>query len=90
MEVKLKWNFFVIGPGKLFWDGFGGRLKRLAVRASLQRSAENQILTPTDLFKVFYDTVVEWNLFSRYMKTLNNFVIEIGGDTYYYLQIYSA
>ena len=47
MQNRISKHFYGKGPG----DGIGGNLKRLAAKASLQRSAKNLILTAQDLFK---------------------------------------
>lgn len=48
--IKAAWNFFATSHGKSPCDGIGGTAKRLARSASLQRTTENHILTPRDLF----------------------------------------
>ena len=49
--VSAEWIFFATSHGKNPCDGIGGMVKRLAARASLQRSIDNQILTPQQFFK---------------------------------------
>ena len=49
--MHLIWNFFATSHGKSACDGIGGTVKRLAARASLQRPDNDQILTPTDLYR---------------------------------------
>jgi len=46
-----EWHFHATSHGKGPCDGIGGNLKRLAARASLQKSSDDQILTPHALFK---------------------------------------
>ena len=48
-QIKEKWCFFATSHGKSPCDGIGGTLKRLAARASLQRTKTEQILTPLDM-----------------------------------------
>ena len=48
--VDAEWHFFATSHGKGPCDGIGGTVKRLAARASLQKTLTGQILTPTDLF----------------------------------------
>lgn len=49
-NVHAEWNFFATAHGKGPCDGIGGTIKRQATKASLQRSPENPILTPLDLY----------------------------------------
>lgn len=48
--LTAEWNFFATSHGKNVCDGIGGTIKRLATRASLQRSYDNHILSAKDLF----------------------------------------
>lgn len=48
--VRAEWHFFATPHGKGPCDGIGGTLKRMAARASLQRTPDQQILEPKDLF----------------------------------------
>lgn len=67
--LTAEWNFFATSHGKNACDGVGGTIKRLATRASLQRTVDRQILNSKDLFKfasenikgidVIYTSVVE-------------------------------
>ncbi|GBN46744.1 hypothetical protein AVEN_184302-1 [Araneus ventricosus] len=50
-KVKGEWHFSATAQGKGPCDGIGGSVKRLAARASLQRSYENQIQTPRQIFE---------------------------------------
>jgi hypothetical protein len=50
-HVAAKWNFFATSQGKSPCDGTGGTVKRLVVRASLQATERNHILTPDVLYK---------------------------------------
>ena len=50
-SVCAEWHFFATCHGKNTCDAIGGTIKRLAARASLQRSVDNQILTPRKLFE---------------------------------------
>ena len=45
------WHFFATSHGKGPCDGVGGAVKRLAARASLQRTYEDQTQTPMQLFE---------------------------------------
>ena len=49
--IKAEWNFFTTSHWKNLCDRVGGTVKHLATRASLQRSLDNQILTPFQLFE---------------------------------------
>ena len=49
-DLQVEWHFFATSHGKNACDGVGGTIKRLAARASLQRTLSNQILTPKQLF----------------------------------------
>lgn len=50
-NLSPEWNFFAISHGKSACDDVGGTVKRLALRASLQRPYQGQIpMTPRDLF----------------------------------------
>ena len=42
--------FFATSHGKSACDGIGGVVKKMIAKARLQRSFENQILTPQDLY----------------------------------------
>lgn len=48
--LTAKWNFFATSHGKNACDGVGGTIKCLATKASLQRSYDNHLLSPKDLF----------------------------------------
>lgn len=48
--LKAEWHFFATSHGKSACDGIGGTVKRLAVRASLQRPTDKQILTSQSLY----------------------------------------
>ncbi|CAN8008965.1 unnamed protein product [Ixodes pacificus] len=48
--ISAEWNFFATSHGKSACDGVGGTVKRLAARASLRSTFENQIMTPQQLF----------------------------------------
>ena len=44
-QMKATWSFFATSHGKSPCDGIGGTVKRKVMRASLQRTVNNQILT---------------------------------------------
>jgi len=48
--LDAEWNFFGTSHGKNTCDGIGGTVKRLAARASLQRTLDDHIMTPLQLF----------------------------------------
>lgn len=48
--IPAEWHFSATSHGKGACDGLGGTVKRLAARASLQRTYEDQIMTPYQLF----------------------------------------
>ncbi len=68
--VSAEWHFFASSHGKGPCDGLGGLIKRLAARASLQRTTGNFILNPYQLYSfvvenipninVAYCTSLEW------------------------------
>jgi hypothetical protein len=49
-NIKAEWHFFASSHGKNAYDGIGGCVKRLAARASLQKTVDGQITTPKQLF----------------------------------------
>ena len=49
-ELQATWNFFATSHGKQPCDGIGGTVKRIAAKASLQRTLKNHILTPKAMF----------------------------------------
>lgn len=49
-DVQAEWHFFATSHGKSPCDGLGGTVKRLAVKASLQKPYNDQIMTPRQLF----------------------------------------
>lgn len=49
--LDVEWHFFASCHGKNACDGVGGTTKRAVTKASLQRTYENQILTPQEMFK---------------------------------------
>ena len=49
--MPAEWHFFATSHGKGPCDGVGGTVKRLAARASLQRTCDKQILTPRQLYE---------------------------------------
>jgi hypothetical protein len=69
--MQAEWHFFATSHGKGPCDGVGGTVKRLAVRASLQRPYNKQIMTPHQLFefavseiptvKFYYVTIEEYS-----------------------------
>ena len=48
--IIAEWHFFATSHGKNPCDGVGGTTKRLAIKASLQRTDTNHILTAKDFF----------------------------------------
>ena len=48
--ISAEWHFSATSHGKGACDGLGGTVKRLAVRASLQRPYNGQIMTPCQMF----------------------------------------
>ena len=52
-EVPAEWHFYATSyrKGPCDRDGVGETVKRLAARASLQRTCDKQILTPRQLYK---------------------------------------
>ena len=48
--IHAEWHFFATLHGKGACDGVGGRIKRLAAKASLQRPYDQQIMTPRQLY----------------------------------------
>jgi len=48
--LEAEWNFFGTSHGKNSCDGIGGTVKRLAARASLQRTCNEHLLTSKQLF----------------------------------------
>lgn len=49
--IPAEWHYFATSHGKGPSDGLGGTVKRLAARASLQRTSDDQIQTPLQLFE---------------------------------------
>lgn len=49
-SVPAEWNFFAPAHGKSPCDSLGGTIKRMAARASLQLSPEQQITTSQQLY----------------------------------------
>jgi hypothetical protein len=56
-HVVAEWNFFATSHGKSPWNGTGGTVKRLVIRASIQATERNHILTPQDLYKRAKETI---------------------------------
>ena len=50
-NLTAKWSFFATSHGKQPCAGIGGTVKRLAAKASLQKTTSKQILTTTDLLE---------------------------------------
>lgn len=48
--LEAEWHFFATSHGKSPCDGAGGTIKRTVKKASLQRTADHHILTPTAMF----------------------------------------
>lgn len=48
--LEAEWHFFATSHGKSPCDGAGGTIKRTVRKASLQRTADHHILTPTAMF----------------------------------------
>lgn len=49
--IEAEWHFSATSHGKGACDGLGGTIKRLAVRASLKRPFNEQIMAPRQLFE---------------------------------------
>lgn len=49
--MEAEWHFFATCHGKGPCDGIGGTVKRIVGKASLQRTVDNHIITPLDMFK---------------------------------------
>ena len=56
-SVKCKWNFFATSHGKSPCDGIGGTVKRLAARASLQRTTSCHILSAEQMFEFCKESI---------------------------------
>ena len=50
------WNFFATSHGKSPCGGIGGTVKRVTARASLQRTKDNHIITPLQMFNFYSST----------------------------------
>ena len=61
--VKCNWTFFATSHGKSPCDGFGGTLKSLTGRASLQRPVGQQILTAIAVYKYCKEEIKGINVF---------------------------
>jgi len=48
--IPAEWHFFATSHGKGACNGVGGTVKRLTVKASLQRPYDQQIMTPRQLY----------------------------------------
>ena len=48
--ISAEWHFSATAHGQGICDGLGGTVKRLAARASLQKSYNDQIMTPRQLY----------------------------------------
>ena len=55
--VPAEWHFFATSHGKGPCDGIGGTVKRLATKASLQRTLDCQIQTPHQLYEWAQDNI---------------------------------
>lgn len=60
-KIKGQWSFFATSHGKTECDGIGGTVKRLARKASLQRTQEGQILTATSFFRFCQSNIEKIN-----------------------------
>ena len=49
-SIQCEWNLFATSHGKSPFDGIGGKVKMLVVKASLQCPLGNQILTAQKMF----------------------------------------
>ena len=49
--LEAEWNLFATSHGKSPCDAIGVTVKRVAIRASLQRPIKNKILTPLQMFE---------------------------------------
>ena len=56
-EYQQEWHFFATSHGKGPCDGIGGTVKRLATKASLQRTLDCQIQTPHQLYEWAQDNI---------------------------------
>ena len=76
--IMAEWHFFATSHGKNACDGVGGTTKRLAIKASLQRTDTNHILTAKDFFdfcishiegiKYFFTTKDEVELTASFLE----------------------
>ena len=55
--LPAEWHFFATSHGKGPCDGIGGTVKRLATKASLQRTLDCQIQTPHQLYEWAQDNI---------------------------------
>lgn len=55
--ISAEWHFSATSHGKGACDGLGGTVKRLAARASLQRTYNDQIMTPRQLYDWARDSI---------------------------------
>lgn len=55
--ISAEWHFYATAHGKSTCDCIGGTVKRLAARASLQRSFDHQIMAPHELFTWAQDNI---------------------------------
>lgn len=77
--IKAEWHFFATSHGKSACDGVGGTVKRLAKKATLQGSSDQQIRTPLELYdwanknikgiNFIYCTADEYETESENLKT---------------------
>lgn len=97
---SVEWHFFATSHGKGPCDGIGGTLKRLAAKASLQRTFDNQILTANQLYEwaisgqsamnYEYCTIPDYDESDKYVKQHFKNVKVISGTQKFHAFILSS
>ena len=78
-----EWHFFATSHGKSPCDGIGGTVKRLAARASLQATTDNQILTPHDLYQFGNDNIKGIQFFWVTKESVDQHINDFGLEDRY-------
>ncbi|KAJ8671084.1 hypothetical protein QAD02_002343 [Eretmocerus hayati] len=93
-SLDAEWHFHATAHGKNACDGLGATVKSNARRASLQRSSEDQILTPHQLFtwarekfeniKIFYSTKKDYEKAKIVLEERYEFAKTVPGTLSYH------
>ena len=64
--LNTRWVFFATSVGKQPCNGIGGTVKQLVSNASLNHNLNNEILSPSDMFRFCKENI--WNITFKFIS----------------------